>query len=51
MSIFDAKTQRMENLANYDYTKSVFLCLMEDDHYDAIYKKEHIIKAGFCQCK
>lgn len=24
---------------------------MDGDHYDAVYKKEHIINAGFCQCK
>lgn len=24
---------------------------MEEDHYDAIYEKEQIVTAGFCQCK
>jgi len=39
----------------YDVTKRglprkpLMLCLMDDDHYDAVYSKEHIADAGFCQ--
>ncbi|XP_050298232.1 putative bifunctional UDP-N-acetylglucosamine transferase and deubiquitinase ALG13 isoform X1 [Anthonomus grandis grandis] len=27
----------------------IMLCLVDGDHYDAVYKKEHIVNLGFCQ--
>ncbi|CAH1130726.1 unnamed protein product [Ceutorhynchus assimilis] len=39
----------------YDVTKQssptvpIMLCLMDDDHYDVVYRKEQIKTAGFCQ--
>lgn len=50
--IFHANKQQV-----YDVTKlnikcaPLMLCLMDEDHYDAVYKKHHIETAGFCQCE
>ncbi|CAH1971209.1 unnamed protein product [Acanthoscelides obtectus] len=29
--------------------KAILLCFMDKDHYDVVYKKDHIAVAGFCQ--
>ncbi|XP_030751625.1 uncharacterized protein LOC115879113 isoform X2 [Sitophilus oryzae] len=48
--IFHANKQQI-----YDVTKlglpspPLMLCLMDKDHYDAVYRKEHIENSGFCQ--
>ncbi|XP_066139080.1 protein ovarian tumor locus-like [Euwallacea fornicatus] len=30
-------------------SEPLMLCVMDDDHYDAVYKKAHITDTGFCQ--
>ncbi|CAH0552570.1 unnamed protein product [Brassicogethes aeneus] len=47
--IFDASNQVIKTLTNYGFENPLSLCLMDEDHYDVIYKKEHIATAGYCQ--
>ncbi|KAF2904833.1 hypothetical protein ILUMI_01339 [Ignelater luminosus] len=36
-------------LTRYKGEQRLLLCQMGEDHYDAVYPKEHIASAGFCQ--
>ncbi|KAH1022295.1 hypothetical protein HUJ04_011717 [Dendroctonus ponderosae] len=44
------KEQEIVDITKRDFpTTPLMLCLVDDDHYDAVYKKEQINDAGFCQ--
>lgn len=49
--IFDALQHDIMEVTNLGSSNPLLLCAMDDDHYDVIYHKEHILTAGFCQCK
>lgn len=48
--VFDGINFQMENVTKNDYDDILRLCLVSKDHYDVVYKQEHIVTAGFCQC-
>ncbi|KAJ8955781.1 hypothetical protein NQ314_006848 [Rhamnusium bicolor] len=48
--IFDATRQQIFEVTKRNLPNSLLLCLMDEDHYDVVYKREHIVTAGFCQC-
>lgn len=50
VTIFDALHQEIHEVTDNDFPLSLRLCLMDEDHYDVVYKREHIMTAGFCQC-
>ncbi|XP_019880683.2 OTU domain-containing protein 4 [Aethina tumida] len=47
--IFDALQHDIMEVTNLGSSNPLLLCAMDDDHYDVIYHKEHILTAGFCQ--
>ncbi|XP_044756221.1 uncharacterized protein LOC123314884 isoform X2 [Coccinella septempunctata] len=49
ITIFDASRQQADHIIKKGNTKVILLCLMNEDHYDAVYQREHIVTAGFCQ--
>ncbi|CAG9832938.1 unnamed protein product [Diabrotica balteata] len=49
VTIFDAASQKIYNLSDEKFDKSFLLCIMDRDHYDVVYNKDHILTAGFCQ--
>ncbi|KAI4458993.1 otu domain containing protein [Holotrichia oblita] len=49
--VFDGVNRLVNNMANNNYEEALLLCLMGEDHYDVVYRKECIQTAGFCQCK
>jgi OTU domain-containing protein 4 len=48
--IYDAVHQNIIDVTQRNLDRWLMLCLMNEDHYDVVYKKEHIQNAGFCQC-
>lgn len=48
--VFDAARQEVYQVTSNNFPSSLRLCLMDEDHYDVVYKREHIVTAGFCQC-
>lgn len=51
VTIFDASRQQADYITKKGNSKVILLCLMNEDHYDAVYQREHIVTAGFAQCK
>ncbi|XP_056644416.1 protein ovarian tumor locus-like isoform X3 [Diorhabda sublineata] len=49
ITVFDATDQQIHHYSENEFDKAFLLCLMDRDHYDVVYKKEHIEAAGFCQ--
>ncbi|KAL3277618.1 hypothetical protein HHI36_012959 [Cryptolaemus montrouzieri] len=49
VTVFDAAHQQANHIIREENTKTILLCLMNEDHYDAVYNREHIVSAGFCQ--
>lgn len=48
--LFDGLTRCMKDVTNLNpYDDDMLLCHMGEDHYDAVYKKDYIQDAGFCQ--
>ncbi|VEN52028.1 unnamed protein product [Callosobruchus maculatus] len=47
--VFDATQQKIYDATKRNKEKAILLCFMDKDHYDVVYKKEHIAVAGFCQ--
>ncbi|KAF7284229.1 hypothetical protein GWI33_022381 [Rhynchophorus ferrugineus] len=48
--IFHANKQQVYDVTKLNIKRApLMLCLMDEDHYDAVYKKHHIETAGFCQ--
>ncbi|KAJ8945841.1 hypothetical protein NQ318_009582 [Aromia moschata] len=47
--IFDAAHQKITEVTKLNLPHPLLLCLMDEDHFDVVYKKEHIVAAGFCQ--
>ncbi|XP_060525117.1 putative bifunctional UDP-N-acetylglucosamine transferase and deubiquitinase ALG13 isoform X2 [Cylas formicarius] len=48
--LFHAQQQNVYNVTKQNIANlPLMLCLMDDDHYDAVYRKEHISNTGFCQ--
>lgn len=49
ITIFDASRQQADHIIKKRNSKVILLCLMNEDHYDAVYQREHIVTSGFCQ--
>ncbi|KYB29260.1 putative bifunctional UDP-N-acetylglucosamine transferase and deubiquitinase ALG13 isoform X2 [Tribolium castaneum] len=47
--VYDATHQSVLQVTRRGLDKTLMLCLMNEDHYDVVYEKEHIQNAGFCQ--
>ncbi|GJQ74236.1 hypothetical protein Trydic_g19142 [Trypoxylus dichotomus] len=46
--VFDSVNRVVQSIPN-NYSDTFLLCLMGEDHYDVVYKREYIQTAGFCQ--
>lgn len=49
--IFNGATFNFEHRFGKSFADVLRFCLVGKDHYDVVHTKEHIITAGFCQCK
>ncbi|KAK9881067.1 hypothetical protein WA026_014412 [Henosepilachna vigintioctopunctata] len=49
VTVFDATAQQANHVVQKGQSKLILLCLMNEDHYDAVYQREHIVTAGVCQ--
>ncbi|CAH1173506.1 unnamed protein product [Phaedon cochleariae] len=47
--LFDASKQEIVDFTKMNLPSVFLLCLMDRDHFDVVYKREHIASAGFCQ--
>nr|CAH7768644.1 unnamed protein product [Callosobruchus chinensis] len=47
--IFNATEQKVYDATKRNEDKAILLCFMDKDHYDAVYRKDQIAVAGFCQ--
>ncbi|XP_044257856.1 putative bifunctional UDP-N-acetylglucosamine transferase and deubiquitinase ALG13 [Tribolium madens] len=47
--VYDAAHQKVLQVTQRGLDEILMLCLMNEDHYDVVYEKEHIQNAGFCQ--